>query len=247
MIVAKRLFYCEIKKGLRIPLLIEFLQWCKLIYVAREGSYMKINKLIPWYGLRTLLLVLGLNFITYFGTRTITSGMEHHILSSRLDNMIPLCTPFIMFYFIAYVQWIIGFLIIARQDKNTCYRFLYGEMIAKGICLLCYIIYPTTIIRPEVFGDGIFDRMTSWLYMMDAPDNLFPSIHCLESYVCLRTAFSIKGLPKGYHIWNIIMTLGVFASTVLLKQHVIADILGAVATVEIGFWVTRGIFLRKGN
>ena len=80
---------------------------------------------------------------------------------------------------------------------------------------------------------------------MDSPDNLFPSIHCLESWVCLRTAFAIKGLPSWYKGASAVMTVGVFLSTVFLKQHVVVDMVGAVVAVELGFWIMKVIVEKK--
>ena len=74
---------------------------------------------------------------------------------------------------------------------------------------------------------------------MDAPDNLFPSIHCLESYVCFRGALYTKKVPVWYKYVMLISTVLVFASTVLVKQHVLVDMLGAVLAVEFGLFVSK--------
>lgn len=204
----------------------------------------KIQKIIPLYSIIPLILVLLMNAVTYFGTRIFTQKLEHHILESALDERIPFVSFFVLFYILAYVQWVIGFVMIAREEKNFSYRFLFGEMIAKFICLLCFVIYPTTIVRPEVNGTGIWDVLTAWIYRMDAPDNLFPSIHCLESYVCFRASLSMKKTNKCYSLIMLISAILVFASTVLIKQHVFVDMLGAVIACEIGFAIT-GIIIKK--
>ena len=100
--------------------------------------------------------------------------------------------------------------------------------------------------RPDNVGTGFFGWAVSLMYKFDPADNLFPSIHCLESYVLCRTMFWMKGVPKWYKMINIPVTILVFASTVLLKQHVVVDLVSAVAVVEIGILVT-GLFKRKFN
>jgi membrane-associated phospholipid phosphatase len=80
------------------------------------------------------------------------------------------------------------------------------------------------------------------LYSIDAADNLFPSIHCLESWVCFRGIMLVKDKSKIYTPIVLIFTLLVFASTVCLKQHVVADIVGGVLVSEIGFAVATMIF-----
>lgn len=214
-----------------------------------------LGRILPLYGLITLAIVLSVNCIAYFGTRLFTAKMDHYFLSSSWDDRIPFSSFFVLFYVLAYVQWVIGFVMIGREDKKICYRYLTGEMIAKLLCMFCFIVFPTQISRTpfeEIVRNGstIWDKITNFIYIADEANNLFPSIHCLESYVCIRTAFSLKRLKNKpiripYIIATGIMSLLVFASTVLLKQHVLVDMLGAIIVVEIGFAVSGLIFRKK--
>ena len=107
------------------------------------------------------------------------------------------------------------------------------------ICFIFYVFFPTTMYRPVIENNNFFDFITLLIYRIDSPDNLFPSIHCLESYICLRSTFYIKKMPKIYKALMIIMTLLVFASTVTVKQHVVADICGAIIVGEFGIFVSK--------
>ena len=81
-----------------------------------------------------------------------------------------------------------------------------------------------------------------WLFHFDsfhhstAPGD---SIHVLESWFCTRTAFAQKKIGKWYAWLTTIMTFLVCLSVVLVKQHVLMDILGGIAFFEIGILVTR--------
>ena len=99
--------------------------------------------------------------------------------------------------------------------------------------------------RPVIENNNFFDFITLLIYRIDSPDNLFPSIHCLESYICLRSTFYIKKMPKIYKALMIIMTLLVFASTVTVKQHVVADICGAIIVGEFGIFVSKKFIWKK--
>lgn len=70
------------------------------------------------------------------------------------------------------------------MDKRHCYRFLMADWLAKAVCFICYVVYPTTNTRPEIVGSDIWAQLMRFLYSMDAADNLFPSIHCLVSWLC---------------------------------------------------------------
>ena len=73
---------------------------------------------------------------------------SHYDLSLPIDYMIPF-TPFMMsVYVLAYVVWIVGFIVIGRESREVCYEVLTAEQIAKLCCLVAFIAIPTTIIRP---------------------------------------------------------------------------------------------------
>lgn len=211
-------------------------------------------KIMPLYSWVMLIVILSANHITYFETRAFTTTLKHYSLISPLDRMLPFVPFFVVFYVLAYVQWGIGFVMIARGGRDVVFRVFCGELIAKGITFFLFVLFPTTIaqLRPDPVsfaGGGIWEQLTALIYSLDAPDNLFPSIHCLESWVCFRGALRLKRAPRWYAPAMLVMTLLVFASTVLIKQHVLADIVGGVAVVEIGlfcadrFWLARRKFV----
>ncbi len=201
------------------------------------------QKIIPLYSLPPLAAMLAMNTLAYFGTRIFTTGRYHYNIETWLDQKLPLVPFFVTFYLLAYAQWIGCYFLIAREKKEYCYRFFLGDIIAKTFCLVIFMVFPTTLNRPEITGNGIFERLLAMVYAMDAPDNLFPSIHCLESWLCYRGCRNLTAtkLPRWFSGANLLFTLGVFASTVLLKQHVLVDIPGGIIAVEAGLFLSGRI------
>lgn len=197
------------------------------------------KKILPRYSWAYLIAAALCNTLCYFGTRLVTTGRHHILLDTMLDDRIPLCTFFIVFYFLAYVQWIASYVFIAREGRAFCYDLVMGDIIAKLICGILFILVPTTLVRPEITGTGIFDQLCRFLYRIDAADNLFPSIHCLESYMALRAAFMMKKMPSWYKPFTLVFSLLVFASTVLLKQHLLIDIAGGIIVAEVGIQIAE--------
>lgn len=109
---------------------------------------------------------------------------------------------------------------------------LCGDFLAKGVCLIFFLLLPTTNIRPEIVGQGIWETLLLWLYRTDSPDNLFPSIHCLVSWLCFAGIRRQPTVPLIYQAATLLMALLVFLSTLFTRQHVIADVLGAVVIGE---------------
>lgn len=203
----------------------------------------RIKKIIPRYAYIPLLTMVIMNVLVYNGSKLFTNSLYHYNASIFIDSYLPFVPFFISFYILAYVQWIIGYIKIAKENKETCYHFCAGEVIAKLLCLFFFLVFPTTIVRPKVIGDGIWGMLTRFIYSADAPVNLFPSIHCLESWMCFRGAMALKKVSKKYKIIMFVFTIFVCMSTVLVKQHVFIDIIGGILMVEIGILITKKFHL----
>ena len=200
----------------------------------------KLKEFIPpHYSWLLLAGVIIANFAVYSGARFINRTRPHYILSLPFDDSIRLCTPFVTIYVLAYVQWLTGYILAAHESRDVCYRIMGGDIIAKLICFVIFLIIPTTLHRPEVTGSTVFDRLTRLIYAVDYPDNLLPSIHCLESWMCLRGSLMMTRVPAWYKPFTFVFTLLVFASTLLTKQHLLLDIPTAILTAEIGLALMR--------
>ena len=199
----------------------------------------KINKILPRYMWIPLILALVCNSVAYFGTRIYTTSKYHYILSSKLDDMIPLVPYWIIIYWGCYLFWGINYVLGCRQDKDEAYRFISADFLAKIICMIIFILFPTTNIRPVIVGGDFWNDAMLNLYSMDAADNLFPSIHCLTSWFCYIAVRKNDDIPKSYKAISFILAVMVFISTLTTKQHVIVDVIGGVALAEFSYWFVQ--------
>lgn len=204
-----------------------------------------LNKWVPKYAIFPLLLVLFTNFVTYYCSKLITNPLYHYNISSSLDFHIPFFPPFSIIYILAYFQWGMGYLIICRENEKSCYFYLTAEIIAKLFCLFFFLIFPTTLERPFFSPDSFSLLLTTLIYKTDTPVNLFPSIHCLESWMCFRAALSLKKVSPSYKYFMFLFTILVFLSTILIKQHVLIDIVGGILVVEAGIFLTKKYHIDK--
>ena len=205
----------------------------------------KLFNLVPGYGWLMLIGFLSFNMLTYYGARLVILDADKYDFTTRLDELIPLRTEWIIIYVLAYVQWAVGLIAAARERKGVCYHVLGGEMVAKFFCLICFLVIPATIVRPEITGNAPWDYLTRLIYSIDTPDCLCPSLHCLESYICFRGATLSEKLPRWYTWVMGIFTLLVFASTVFVKQHFVVDIIAGVVVGEIGLQIARLFLIKK--
>lgn len=197
------------------------------------------DRLIPKYARLPLLAVLIMNFVAYYVPKLLESQRELHLISTALDDALPRVPAFIYVYVLAYVQWVIAYTVIARDSRATCFRFVAGELIAKTIGMAVLLIYPTTMVRPGVEVSDLTTWLLDAIYRSDTPTNLFPSMHCLASWLCFRRSLGLKRMPRWYAWAQGVFSFLVFASVLLVKQHVWPDILGGIAAAELGILLNR--------
>ncbi len=195
-----------------------------------------------WIAIAALLIM---NIIVFYGSRLLTIHSFHYDLTLSIDQMIPFVPCAIVIYAFAFVQWTYSYILSACEDKKTVLFIFGAEIIAKVPALVIFILLPTTMTRPEITGTDFFSLIMKGLYFIDAPVTLFPSFHCLESYLLLRTSHLVKGAPKWYRAVTMVLSPMIIFSILLVKQHVIVDILGGMAVVEFGILVMKLYFRLK--
>ena len=201
----------------------------------------KLDDFLPSYTRIPLISMVCVHALVYYATRLVSQRLMHYNFSLPVDNAIPFVPAFSVIYLLAFVQWTAGFILIARDSRELCYRVISGEIISKLICMALFLLVPTTMARAKIVSDGLFDQVVGTIYRLDAADNMFPSIHCLESWVCFRGAMRMKKTGPWYRYFTLLFSILVFASTVLIKQHEVVDIVGGILTAEIGQQIAQRI------
>ena len=193
----------------------------------------EIKKIIPKNKIATIALMLVIHTTAYCLPKLLTSGRIHYDPSTLIDKYIPLWTPSVIIYVLAFFQWIV-FLFAVIKENRECIESLFSSLIiAYAMCFIVYIVFPTTKTMPVITGSGICDRILKLIYSVDTPVNLFPSMHCMLSWFCSKAAYRMKQISKKTAIINTVFSVLVLASTVLTKQHVFVDVVGGVLVTEI--------------
>ena len=85
-----------------------------------------------------------------------------------------------------------------------------------------------------------------FVYAADPATNLFPSIHCLVSWMCFIGIRKQKHIPVWYKVFSAVFALLVFASTQFTKQHYIIDVFAGAAIAELSYFIgTHTNFYKK--
>lgn len=201
--------------------------------------YDRILGYLPKHSRKLLLIVFLYNMFVFYFSRLLVGNHEHYVFESALDSKIPLLPFTIVIYFGCYLFWFANYILCSRYDEKQAKRFLYADLIGKTVCLVCYLFIPTTMARPEISGNDIFSILIRFLYQIDSPDNLFPSIHCFCSWMCYIGMRGDERYSKKYRIFSMVFALAVCVSTVTTKQHVLIDIPAGVLLAEGSFFLTK--------
>lgn len=216
-------------------------------FLTRSMEYIKtkVRELIPSYAIVPLMTMLLVNVAAYYGTRIYSNDEFHYNIATPLDLALPFLPIFVLPYVLAYVQWIVGYIVIARESKEHCYYILIAEIIAKVLVGITFLVFPTTLNRPHIVSTDFFSVLTALIYRADPANNLFPSIHCLESMFVLYGTMTMSKASSAYKRVMGTMTVFVILSTVLIKQHVIWDALGAFVYMGVGLIVAAHLVKEK--
>jgi membrane-associated phospholipid phosphatase len=176
-------------------------------------------------------LVLSLLLIpAIFGTNLIYDSLNHGpnriFLQTPLDRALPV-VPIFAIPYVSLIPFIGVSLITFLFFRVRVYRSAALTMIIVWfISYAFYFFLQSYIARPLVTGTDPFSGLVRNIYASDQPYNDFPSLH-----TSLSTVIAIHWwrADRRIGIPAVIWTALIVASTVLVKQHYLADVAGGLA------------------
>ena len=177
--------------------------------------------------------------VSFYGTRLLLPYLPVCKLSLPMDAKIPFIPEWVSVYCLSYISWIATGIVVLAQERKLAFRFAGAYVIGMLLSGVIFLIWPLTIDRPEIIGEGMLRDLLRMIYRADQPNNLFPSLHVLVSYLCWRGLLGCPGIPKWYKIFNLICLVLVCMSVVFVKQHLSIDIPGGIAAGEISIQAMR--------
>lgn len=207
----------------------------------RQFRLDKINQ--PQFKHLWLLLFWPVYGVRYLILERIVAVGYYNLIYSPLDDKI----PFQEWFLIPYVLWYICLagmqlytLLYDVKAFRTHMKFL---TISMTISTVIFIVYPSCQnLRPEVLPrENLLTGIVQMLYAIDTNTNVFPSEHAIGALVVLLSSLHTKGLrsPLKTTVFTIV-TILICMSTVFLKQHSILDVIAAVPTTLVAYWICYG-------
>ncbi|MBO4396845.1 MAG: phosphatase PAP2 family protein [Eubacterium sp.] len=206
-----------------------------------------IDPMVPLWAIPPLVICFIVNCAIYWLTMLLCGDLYHYDLTLDIDRRVPLVTEWVFVYLgYCYVFWFFSYCYVAKVHRKRpiqLFRFVIADVMSRLICMIFFIFLPTTNVRPEIVGTDISDKLTRFLYTIDQPTNLFPSIHCLVSWLCFIGIRRAKNVPLWFKFFSAISAVVIMISTQFLKQHYIADVISGVALAELCYWISGHMWL----
>jgi membrane-associated phospholipid phosphatase len=177
------------------------------------------------------ILILPLYLAAFFYIESSVSG-PYFVSYLPLDDDIPFCEYFVVFYILWFPYMVLPGLYLLWHDAEGFARYmLYIGASFFPVILFCGLFPNCQNLRPESFAhDNLFTDLVGMLYQADTNTNVLPSIHVVGTLAVIFSVFENDCFPHG-RIWkisSIILGILICASTMLIKQHSLLDVLTAI-------------------
>jgi membrane-associated phospholipid phosphatase len=187
-----------------------------------------------------LLLFVAGYFINeiYF---LLNHGPAVMMLRTPLDDALPVVPVFVIPY-VSLDLFVYGTMIVLLLLRTRLFQSAALSMLAAwAVSYLFYFFLQTEVIRPALTGGDAFTAMIRAVYAGDNPFNDFPSLHTSVSTILAIHWFR---LDRRVGIAAAAWTALIVASTVLIKQHYVADLLAGLALAFGVSWLAGKILDR---
>ncbi|MEC7946193.1 MAG: phosphatase PAP2 family protein [Myxococcota bacterium] len=179
--------------------------------------------------------------LTVLGSVGLYATLNHHLasaaaartLSSPIDDLVPFNIHGMFLYGGIYAIALTPACLI--EDRRLLMRCALGFMLLLASAIPFWLLWPVTVPRTPLAGDGLLQWGLAFVRWADPPMNCFPSMHVgetvLAAYFCARMDRR-AGLLVG------LLALGVWWSTMAIDQHWFVDgLVGAALALVVGFAV----------
>jgi membrane-associated phospholipid phosphatase len=143
--------------------------------------------------------------------------------------------PFVPFMILPYMSIDLFFVAAPFLFSNLRELKVFVTRVASAIILagICFLVVPLRFAFPRPHAAGWLGALFDWFRGMDAPYNLFPSLHsALLLFLIDAYRQHLRGLTRAAVIfWFVLVGL----SPLLTHQHHVIDILGGFALAAVCF------------
>jgi membrane-associated phospholipid phosphatase len=178
---------------------------------------------IGWKGAAFCVALGVADYVASLGYDYLNHGPYRLFLRSPIDQALPV-VPFFVVPYDSLQPFIYGSLVVFLLFRARIFQSAVLSMIVTFLVSYVFFAFLQTYVdRPVLTGNDVFTGMVREVYAGDHPFNDFPSLH-----VSTSTIIAIHWWRFSRRFtWPLIIWAALIAmSTVMVKQHYVADIAG---------------------
>lgn len=176
---------------------------------------------------RTALLAIVLAvYAAYFPISLMTREQQGHSPALWIDHATPLSPSWIFVYALVFLAGLLPIFVVA--DRRLFRRVALAYFVFEIVSYALFFIYPVHMtLRPETVAS---DSFVMWglrlCYFVDVPSNCFPSMHV---GMAILAGLCCWPVDRAIATAGLVVAFAIAASTMLVKQHFLLDVLGGFA------------------
>ena len=180
----------------------------------------------------SILLAIGI-YLTNKIYAVLNHGPNVIFLRSPIDDVIPLFPPLAVPY-VSLEPFVYATLVLFLLFRTRIFQSAALSMIAAWfVSYAFYYFLQSYMERPTLIGDDVFTQMLREVYASDNAYNCFPSLHTsLSTILGLHWLRVDKRIGMPIALWVALIVL----STMFVKQHYIADVVGGLTLAYAVSW-----------
>lgn len=183
----------------------------------------------------------------YYLTASVAAARNIQIPWSltSLDEKIPFLPVFVWVYATAYFLGSAGIcLAVWRMDDRGFKTVLTACYVNLILFSFFHLVLPRAAVKPEVDTTSFSGMAMVVIQWLTTKYNTFPSGHVSYSLITAWAAMTSYSKNKILSSVLVFDALAVIASTMLIKEHTVLDVLGGLAVALASIAIARLILLR---
>ncbi|ADL51828.1 phosphatase PAP2 family protein [Clostridium cellulovorans] len=163
---------------------------------------------------------------------------------SSIDSYIPFVKEMVIPYITWYLYIAFAIIYLGIKSKEDFYKLITFLVSGMLIAMFIYVVFPNcqNLRATTLLGSDLFSKLIHYLYYIDTPTNVNPSLHVIISigiYCSLANSEPLKN-NRFFNSISFILMVAISISTVFIKQHSIIDVFfGALIGIIIYFIIYR--------
>lgn len=176
-------------------------------------------------------LIFGL-FSIYVLINWATLGRRAADLATPIDRAVPFRAGWEYVYVFVFLFILLPLFVI--RDIHYFRRVAAAYVFLLFASYSVYLAFPVRMARPRILGDSFVGWAVRINYLLDKPQNCFPSLHLGSAFLTSFALFKLDFLTGAI---STVIAMLIGFSTLYVKQHYLLDVVGGAASAAISYFV----------